>query len=245
MRSTHPTTFLVILHRRIILPIRSNAAMRRAGSITRPLCLILAVVAAFALSHAAAQARELRPRFDPVDPRAEFKPLIGKTVYADALSVLMTPDSSIDQVEINEPSKRFSFEQVPYFVPLPITDVQYVDDKYGTDLIVSVRIPDGREAIYLNRDFRHKGDLLGDVAKPLHARIPATLAAREVTAIREHGYFIGMSEEALHMSQGLPTRENDYGRGGRQVIYDFPHGAQLIFYFGASGRVRDYQRIGF
>ena len=130
-------------------------------------------------------------------------------------------------------------------MPLPIKDVQYVGDKYGDELIVSVRIPHGREAVYLNLDFRHKGDLLGDAAKPLHARIPATLTSREVAAIRQRDYFIGMAEEALHMSRGLPTRENDYGRGGRQVIYDFPDGAQILFYFGASGRVPDYQRVGF
>jgi hypothetical protein len=47
-----------------------------------------------------------------------------------------------------------------------------------------------------------------------------------------------MSKGALYMSIGLPDRENDYGRGGYQLVYA---DGKVLIYTDAEGKITDSQ----
>src|SRR5262249_55628269 len=68
----------------------------------------------------------------------------------------------------------------------------------------------------------------------------AGLTRAEQGAIKTRALARGMSQQALYYSIGTPENRNDYGRGGRQLIY--PEG--LIVYVDTTDHVTDWQRMG-
>jgi hypothetical protein len=70
-------------------------------------------------------------------------------------------------------------------------------------------------------------------------KIPPTLTSQEIAAIRSRKIFRGMSRRAVFYSWGV-TEENDYGRGGRQLVY----GDRQFVYLDNKGTVTDWQSVG-
>jgi hypothetical protein len=119
-----------------------------------------------------------------------------------------------------------------------------VNYNYRYDFVVwKLRLSDGREVISAARyreDVSEAGSgplFLKRVIGTLLPNMPSNLTAQEISAIRARKIFRGMSRKALLYSWG-PARENDYGRGGKQLVY----GNQLV-YLDLNGRVTDWQTV--
>ncbi len=69
-------------------------------------------------------------------------------------------------------------------------------------------------------------------------QIPATLTSREIAAIRDRKVFRGMTRQAVLYSWGI-AKENDYGRGGSQLVY----GDDQFVYLDSSGKVTDIHTL--
>ena len=66
--------------------------------------------------------------------------------------------------------------------------------------------------------------------------VPPNLTPREIEAIKSKKIFRGMSRRAVFYSWGV-TAENDYGRGGKQLVYD----DNQFVYLDLNGKVSDWQ----
>jgi hypothetical protein len=75
--------------------------------------------------------------------------------------------------------------------------------------------------------------LLGSLLRSLSSYTP-----REIEAVRSGTLFRGMSRSAADASIGLSDKENDWGRGGKQVIY---LGGRIVVYLDHDDKVVDWQ----
>ncbi len=152
--------------------------------------------------------------------------LIGKNVYATALSHVFKADATLEDMK-----SSVGEITAPFLQPLQVTAA-----KWNSELrraIVKLQFPDGRVALAkVSVDgVEREGDVL--------PTFPTGLTAAEKAAIQRRGIARGMSEHALHLAVGFPKRQNDWGRGGRQLVYD----SGLIVYLDDDDRVHDYQFI--
>lgn len=109
-----------------------------------------------------------------------------------------------------------------------------------------LRLPDGREAIsaarYRDEEVSKNGNdnsFLGRSIGTLLLKTPSNLTPQEIVAIGARKVFRGMSRQAVFYSWGL-TGENNYGRGGWQLVY----GDHQFVYLDSSGKVTDWQSVG-
>lgn len=166
----------------------------------------------------------------------ELPLLIGKNLYAVGFSKLYQPDTSLD--ELAGGSKQLSPSNVPRLVPLPILTARYID---STGVIFKLKLPNGNEALaftpqsYVQED----GPFLERVSGNLLERIPSNLTQRDIEAVRRGSVSRGMKRQTLYYVVGLPDKENDWGRGGKQLIY----GDRLFFYLDANETVVDWQSL--
>jgi len=133
--------------------------------------------------------------------------------------------TSVDQVR-----------DVPHLQPLTVTKAGFL--KPANALLLTLTLPDGRNVISMVKCDGKDDSCFGNYGSELFAEIPSGLTAGEVEAIRHGTYFTGMSKGALYMSIGLPDRENDYGRGGYQLVYA---DGKVLIYTDADGKITDSQ----
>jgi len=111
-------------------------------------------------------------------------------------------------------------------------------------IVLKLRFPSGQEALsYLNttlfwalsagKPFLERV-CLGTSLLP---EVPAKFNDAEVAAIKDGKLFRGMKGDAVPYVLGLPTKENDWGIGGKQLIY----GKSLLIYVDTQGLVTDWQ----
>jgi PEGA domain len=168
---------------------------------------------------------------------------MGQKVYAVHDSLLFGRD--ITTVELLDIRSRLTkrIQDVPLLTPMTIVAAKY-NDRY--DLIVwKLQLADGREIIsaarYRDEDLSEIGNdnsFLGRSIGRLLLRIPSNLTSEELAAISARKIFRGMSQQAVFYSWGV-TNENDYGRGGRQLVY----GENQFVYLDNSGKVTDWQSL--
>jgi len=168
--------------------------------------------------------------------------VIGQPLYAVAFSKLYKPTASVD--DIMGPSEilaRLSVTEVPLLQPLSITKTKYLPDVNA--VVMKLKLPSGSDAIVLtqlsNVDLNDSGQsFLSKISGSLLSSMPKDLKPREIDAIKGMKVFRGMSKEAVQYAIGLAEKENDWGRGGTQLVY---FDGKLLVYLDASGRVEDWQ----
>lgn len=168
--------------------------------------------------------------------------LDGKSIYLPMYQKAYAPSTPLEQlVQIIPSASPLSFNDVPRATALKILETKYLDG-YNRAL-VRIALPKGETAILvgdtrhfdLKRDYKPSDlDRLG-----FHGAVSLKgFTPREVSAIKEVGFFPGMSQQALYWSVGLPDKENQYGRNAIQAV--FPTG--LIVYL-KNDRVTNWQRL--
>jgi len=173
---------------------------------------------------------------------ANLPTIVGKTVYAVGYSRFYRLDTTRDEiVDLVRRDQKLVYD-FPLLQPLTIADAKYIAD---ADIVVmKIRLPDGRQLLAESdyRDDESKdGDntFLGRITRLLKTAIPPKLTPREVQSIQRGEVFRGMTRDALYYAMGFPTKENDWGRGGKQLIY---HDVVFV-YVDSSGSVTDWQSV--
>jgi hypothetical protein len=69
--------------------------------------------------------------------------------------------------------------------------------------------------------------------------IPSSLTKKDLDAIRSGTIYRGMKEEAVEYTMGFPDKENDWGTGGKQLIY----GKSFLVYVNRQETVVDWQSL--
>jgi hypothetical protein len=169
--------------------------------------------------------------------------MLGKKVYAIAYSHFYYPDLKVaDAAEVVQTGyASTSVDQVhdvPHLQPLTVTKVGYL--KPANALLLTLTLPDGRNVLSMVKCDSQDDSCYENYGSELFAEIPPALTSEEVDAIRRGTYFTGMSKGALYMSIGLPDRENDYGRGGYQLVYA---NGKILIYTDADAKITDSQSI--
>jgi hypothetical protein len=165
---------------------------------------------------------------------------IGRKVYAIHQSLVFGPEITPDDV-LNLGGYGKTLEDVPLLTPMTIVGANY-NPRY--DFIAwKLRLPDGREIISASRyrddassNVGNDNSFLGRSIGSLLMAVPPDLTPREVEAIKSKKIFRGMSRRAVFYSWGATT-ENDYGRGGKQLVY----GDNQFVYLDLDGKVTNWQ----
>lgn len=177
---------------------------------------------------------------------AELPCLVGKTVYAVGYSKLYQPDTSLEElvgVASNGVLKQLWPSDVPLLEPLTVLAAKYIE---STGVVFKLKLPNGKEALsftnqsyYLDTGDNDSRPLIERVTGTLLSQIPAGLTQKEVDAIKHGTIFKGMSKNAVDDLLGFPDKENDLGRGGKQLIYL----DRLFVYLDRDEKVEDWQSI--
>jgi hypothetical protein len=173
--------------------------------------------------------------------------LIGKTLYAAGFSHLYEPDTTLEEMcGSAELLKRLP--NVPLLEPLQITVAKFVDP--GTiaalkGVVLKLRLPDGREALaftsHISLDNAGKDEpFIQKVSGSLLVALPRGFTPQEIDAVKHRTIFRGMSKEAVEYALGgLPETQNDWGTGGKQLIF----GKRLFVYLDRQDKVVDWQAL--
>lgn len=171
--------------------------------------------------------------------------VIGKYLYAVADSDVFRNDITADEIVDNVKRYVKSLHDVPLLTPLQIAAAKY-NERYDS-VILKLRFPDGREGLTATRYRDGEEDtprsdttFLGRIAGDLLTSIPKDLTQREVRAIQGQEIFRGMRKRAVLLSWGQPSKENDWGTGGTQFVYD---DTQFV-YLDRNNTVVDWQTLG-
>jgi hypothetical protein len=179
----------------------------------------------------------------------KLRTVIGRRLYAVAYSRLYKLTATIaDLSSLDEIRDRLPGSDVPRLEPLTITGAKYLPDVDA--VVMKLSLPNGTEAIaYTDSTSLHedipwehgsKDEFIDRVAGGFLPAIPQLLTPKEIAAIKGMKMFRGMREVALDYAIGHCEKENDWGRGGKQLIYD---GGKLIVYLDNSGKVEDWQSL--
>lgn len=165
--------------------------------------------------------------------------IVGKPAFACSYSHLYQSSATLDEL-LGAHSKSKEIEDVPYLTPMKISAAKYYQ---AVDAVVlKVTMPDGTEALTIS-----SGEQLTDKSQPfvdrisgfLLGEIPKKFTPREIAAIRKKSIFRGMRRDALYCSMGFPASTNDWGRGGKQLIYS----STLMVYLDNQKSVVDWQSL--
>jgi hypothetical protein len=173
----------------------------------------------------------------------ELPLLIGKTVYAVGYSKLYQPDTSLEELVGDDRKGVLNHlwpSDIPLLQPMTILAAKYID---SAGVVFKLKLPNGKEALSFTstHDCRE-----GDSDRPFRERVigtlkmemPKKLTQREIYAIKKGTIYKGMTEDALDYMLGFNDKENDWGRGGRQLVY---HDGSLLVYLDRNNRVEDWQ----
>ena len=72
----------------------------------------------------------------------------------------------------------------------------------------------------------------------LVTEIPDTLTQKEIDAIKTGTIYKGMTKDALTYMLGFKDKENDWGSGGKQLIY---YDGRLLIYLDKDNKIQDWQ----
>jgi len=165
--------------------------------------------------------------------------LVGGTFYACEFTHLYSTDATLEEIlEASRILKQLT--DVPLLVPLKVTAAKY--NESASAVILKLRLPDGRDALAVASGYplTDKDEtFLQRVSASLLSEIPKKLTPQEIRAIKKGSIFRGMSEDALYCSLGFPKSENDWGRGGKQLLYT----DNLMVYLDNQDKVIDWQSL--
>jgi hypothetical protein len=173
----------------------------------------------------------------------ELPLLVGKTVYAIGYSKLYQPDTSLEElagVGSKGVLKQLWPTDVPLLEPLTILAAKYID---STGVVFKLKLPNGKEALSFTHQLYY---VEADTERPFPERvigtllmeIPKKLTQKEIDAIKKGTIFKGMTKDSLDYMIGFTDKENDWGRGGKQLIY---YDGRLVVYLDKDNKVEDWQ----
>src|ERR1700694_1937116 len=162
--------------------------------------------------------------------------LIGQKVYAYADSIIYRMDGTLENMQSD--AKYMRDRDIPYLEPMTIEAAKYAEHPLGTlhdGAVLKLITANGQEVLAYAMSAR---DAIG--MSFLLKSIPSWFTLKEIQAIKKKFFFRGMTEDALSYSLGKPERENNYGRGGRQLVY---LSGKLLIYLDAHNVIEDYQLL--
>lgn len=152
--------------------------------------------------------------------------LVGRDFYATALSSIYRSDVSLAEMQ---PANRIS----PQFLePLHVLAAKW--NEQARCAIVKLELPSKTQALAMMA--ADGGTCYGSNLEP---GIPKFFSAQDIYGVKNRTVAIGMKEMAVHWAIGYPEKVNDWGRGGKQLVY----GDYLMVYVDTSGKVEDVQRF--
>lgn len=153
-----------------------------------------------------------------------FDSVIGRDLYACADSGLYARSSSdTRRIELGLRLGKFSY---PRLRPLRITEAVVVSGYGGFDTALFVlSLPNGKEAVAKASLTEDDAELSGDalfqrMALTSGLKYKDSFSPADVQNIQIFRIEVEMNEEAVICALGRPDRENDYGTGGRQLVFD-------------------------
>ncbi|HET9836798.1 MAG TPA: hypothetical protein VFR84_01095 [Candidatus Angelobacter sp.] len=152
--------------------------------------------------------------------------LVGRDFYATALSSIYRSDVTLAEMQ---PANRMS---PPFLEPLHVLAAKWNEQAHCA--IVKLELPSKTQALALMA--ADGGTCYGSNLEP---EIPKFFSPQDIYGVKNRTVAIGMKEMAVHWAIGYPERENDWGRGGKQLVY----GDYLMVYIDTSGKVEDVQRF--
>lgn len=163
--------------------------------------------------------------------------LIGKVIYPVAYSMVYPTD--IDMKELTDELRSDQYRiQIANLTPLTITKAKYLDGE--NQILLKVEFSNGSSGIIIHkiRSDPQDASFFERARGGFLTKIPTSLTKKEIDAIRKGSIFRGMSTKALYYSWGFPKEENDWGRGGSQLLY----GNKQIVYTD-NNKVKDWQSL--
>jgi hypothetical protein len=173
---------------------------------------------------------------------ANLNSVIGRSLYATAMSNIYEPSATLEGLLDRLDGGNKVMSDVPLLAPLTITSAKYFREH--DTVVLKLRFPDGRYGLvgtqYRDENWGQGRDaFLGRIAGFLEVAVPQKLTGKEIAAIKRREIFRGMSKDALFYSVGVTIDENDWGKGGKQLIY----GDNVLVYLDQAGRVTDWQSL--
>jgi hypothetical protein len=170
--------------------------------------------------------------------------MIGKTIYPVGFSCVFPPDSEIDTMAGLFLTCRGHKLDIPNLTPLKIVKAKYLEDQHA--ILLKVEFLNGKTGLifgdlqYLRTPITEE-NLFKKGIPAFYKNIDNDkdfegITEKEIQAIKKGTIFKGMSEKALYFSIGLASKENDWGSGGKQLIY-----GDRIYVYIKDGKVIDWQ----
>jgi hypothetical protein len=169
--------------------------------------------------------------------------ILGRTVYPVAISQLYLPTASLEtMLDIAAMGQRALHFKL--LEPMNIVAAKYNEQK--DVIILKLREKIGTEYLTVStfNQSEHKDkDFFETVVDSSPASLLSsfrTLAPREVAAIRAGKIITGMYVLAVYCAMGMPDHENQWSRGGRQLVY---FGGKFYVYLDSNDRVVSWQDL--
>jgi hypothetical protein len=176
---------------------------------------------------------------------AKLPSLVGQKLYASGYSKLYKPTSTIEELSgSNSLMDRIQSSEIPLLEPLTITKVKYLPEQHA--VIFKLALPDKSEGIiYTDLHYLFPDRGLGIAVRirdssGFETSIPNELDADQINAIKHRSPLKGMTLSMVERALGFEQSENDWGSGGKQLVY---FDGKLLIYLDTSGKVVDWQSL--
>jgi hypothetical protein len=170
---------------------------------------------------------------------ANLPTVVGKNLFACGFTKLYSPDATLDEL-MGTSAILKQISDVPFLVPLKVTAAKY--NETSDAVILKVKLPGGRDALAIayGEQLTEKDEsFMQRISGSLLDAIPKKLTPQEIAAIKKQSIFRGMSKDALQYSVGFAKSENDWGKGGKQFVYE----GDLTVYLDNQDKVVDWQAL--
>jgi len=176
---------------------------------------------------------------------SDLSQLIGKKLYKAGYTKLL--DSTLSLKELLDRDKRelHRDHDTKNLTPLKVIDTKFLEAEKA--VVLKVELPNGQNRLLFGESdgydtkYPYKRTLLQRIGISAEEKIPEKFSRNELAAIKRGEILRGMSLEALYWSWGYPEKTNDYGQGGKQLVYHINYGSQYIYVDGKM--VRDWHFI--
>lgn len=176
---------------------------------------------------------------------ANLPSIVGKRLYAVGYSELYPADTTLNDLEgPDRLLKQIPITDVPLLEPLEVMAANYIES--SNEVVLKLKLPSGTEALaitdsqLLDTTASENLSFLQKVSGYLLPALPKTLTPREILAIKKRSVFRGMSKDAVDFALGPPEATNDWGKGGKQLIY---FSNTLLIYLDNQNKVDDVQSL--
>lgn len=171
--------------------------------------------------------------------------LVGKVIYPVAWSTVFPPDADIKMITNRLMEHNNKLNDIPNLTPLTIIKAKYLENEHA--ILLKVEFLGDRTGIIYCPDIMSRQQYQAEKRSfsefvieygGFYTEVPKDLNEEEIKAIKKSLIFTGMSQDALNQSWGFPKKENDWGTGGKQLIY-----GDNLFVYIKDKKVVDWQSL--